>query len=155
VKKSNPDILTKAKKYAFLLLKSRPRSEKELRERLEIKKIDSTIIKEVIGLLKAGKLIDDAQFAKLWIAQRLEKPFGLGKIQEELKLKGIREAIIEKQLNEIRQGYSEEEVVLETAKEKLAKDSGQDLLKAKRKIYSYLLRNGFSEDKVRECMDKL
>ncbi|MDD5166937.1 MAG: RecX family transcriptional regulator, partial [Candidatus Omnitrophica bacterium] len=64
------ETLQKARAYAFLLLKYRLRSEKELGERLEGKKFDEATVKETLAFLKENDFIDDKVFARAWIDSR-------------------------------------------------------------------------------------
>ncbi|MCX5701786.1 MAG: regulatory protein RecX, partial [Candidatus Omnitrophica bacterium] len=96
--KKDKDLEEKAREYAFLLLKFRTRSEHELWGRLKKKKFSPEIIKITLSFLKDKNFIDDNYFAKTWIDSRLKKPFGIRKIREELKLKGIDKEIIESQI---------------------------------------------------------
>lgn len=137
--------LAKAKKYAFLLLRYRPRSEREIYQRLKQKKFEEVVIKETLLFLKGRSLIDDSCFAKDWIESRLKKPFGIKKIREELKLKGISEEIIDSRIQEAEKEYCEEETAGKLARQRFdrLKDVGPQ--KAKRRVLAYLLRRGFSE----------
>ena len=51
---------TKIKSDALRLLSFRPRSEKELRQRLKLKKHPAPLIEEVLDLLKRQGMLDDA-----------------------------------------------------------------------------------------------
>jgi regulatory protein len=155
VKNKNIDALKPAKNYAFLLLKFRPRSEKELYQRLEKKKFDEKIIKETLEFLKDKNFIDDSNFAKTWIESRLKKPLGVHRIRQELNLKGIDRQIIDTQLEEALKGYCEEEIVRQIAKNKFRKLKTIEPLKAKRRIYAYLLRRGFSMQAVADAINSL
>ncbi|MFH0763101.1 MAG: regulatory protein RecX [Candidatus Omnitrophota bacterium] len=145
----------KARLYAFLLLKFRQRSEKELYERLKKKGFKEEIIKEVISFLKERAFIDDKSFARAWINQRLKKPYGLKRICRELKIKGIDGEIVSGILQEVKKGYDEEGVALRLAKDKLGRSKGVEPQKAKKRIFSYLLRRGFSPEVIIECINKL
>lgn len=151
----NPDIRQKARGYAFLLLKFRLRSEKEIYERLKKKKIPEEIIRETLAFLKEKKFIDDNLFAQAWIASRLKKPLGLGRIKEELRIKGIAQEIIDSQLSEIKDGYCEEEIVAAIARQRFAKLKNIDPQKAKRRVYAWFLRRGFSADAVIEAINQV
>ncbi len=147
--------MQKARGYAFLLLKFRQRSRKEIYERLKKKKFDEEIINETISFLKNKGFIDDQLFAKAWIESRIKKPLGLRKIRQELNLKGIDKQIIDSQIGEIKEKYSEEEVVGEIAKKRLSRLKGIDPDNAKRRLYSYLLRRGFSSEIVIDTITRL
>jgi regulatory protein len=155
VKNREGDLSQKAKEYAFLLLKFRLRSEKEIFERLKRKKFPEEIIKETVAFLRQKRFLDDSLFAKAWIDSRLKRPLGLRRIRQELKLKGVERQIIESQIQARTQNYSEEEIVLEIAGEKLNKLKGVDPVKAKRRLYGYLLRRGFSPEVIIDVMGRL
>jgi regulatory protein len=149
------DFQEKAKQYAFLLLKFRLRSKKEIYQRLKKKKFDLQTIEKTISFLKDKGFIDDDYFAKAWIESRLKKPLGLKRLKQELKLKGIDNQIIERQIQQIKKNYSEEDVVLEIACKKMEKLKGVEPQKAKRRLFSYLLRRGFSSDIVMDVLNQL
>jgi regulatory protein len=146
VKNKSTDELKKAKNYAFLLLKFRPRSEKEIYQRLKNKKFNEEIIKNTVAFLKDKEFIDDNYFAKAWIQSRIKRPLGLGKLRAELKVKGVDKEIIDSQIQEIKKDYAEEDIVKAIAKAKISKLKGVEPLKAKRRILGYLLRRGFSAE---------
>lgn len=148
-------MLQKAKNYAFLLLKFRLRSEKEIRERLKKKKFDAQTIDDTLAFLKEKQFIDDNYFTKAWIESRLKKPLGIRRLRQELSIKGIDKEIIESRITEIKANYSEDEVVKQVAEEKLKKIKGIDPRKAKNRIYAYLLRRGFSPEIVIDALNQL
>lgn len=151
----NIDPQEKAKNYAFLLLKFRLRSEKELCARLKKKKFDTGIIQETISFLKDKGFIDDNYFAQAWIESRLKRPLGLRRLRQELRLKGIDKEIIDDQIAKIKKNYSEEDVVLKIIRERIPKLKGLEPQKAKRRLYSYLLRRGFAPEIVIDAMNQL
>lgn len=154
----NPALINsfeKAREYAFFLLKFRLRSENELYIRLKKKKFDDEVIAKTLSFLKEKKFIDDQIFAKSWAEYRIKKPFGLRRIKEELKLKGVAKNIIESQLGEIKEGYSEEEIVSKIAGDKFPKMRGQDAQKAKKRLYGYLFRRGFSPEIILNTLGQL
>lgn len=151
----NKDLLQKTKNYAFLLLKFRLRSEKELYQRLKKKKFDDNVIKRTLSFLKDKGFIDDNIFTKTWIESRLKKPLGLRRLKQELKLKGIDKDIIDNQIEEIKKDYPEEDIVLELAKKRFNKLKGIEPNKAKRRIYAYLLQRGFSPEIIIDVVNQL
>lgn len=152
-KRINP--IEKAKDYAFLLLKFRMRSEKELAARLKKKKFDDEIINETLSFLKDKGFIDDNYFAKTWIESRIKKPLGIRRLKQELKLKGVDKEIIDRQIEEVKKDYSEEDVVLAVVRKKIERLRDIDPYKAKRRIYAYLLRRGFSPEIVMDAVNQL
>jgi len=150
--KINETLLQKARGYAFHLLKFRLRSEKEIYQRLKKKGFQEEIASETVRFLKSKGFIDDEIFARAWVESRIKKPLGLRKIRGELNLKGIDKAIIDSQVNEIKKGYSEPEIVAKIIKDRLRKSEGVETYKAKSRIYGYLLRRGFSSEVIIEAM---
>ncbi|MFA6216249.1 MAG: regulatory protein RecX [Candidatus Omnitrophota bacterium] len=148
------EIVRQAKRYAFLLLKFRQRSEQEIRQRLKKKQFPETVIQETVSFLKDKKFIDDGVFAREWIGSRIKKPMGFRRLREELKRKGIDKEIIDSQLEEIKKGYDEKGIVAEVISNKLHSFKGQDAQKAKRRLYAYLLRRGFSPDIIIEAVNR-
>lgn len=144
--------MEKARRYAFLLLKFRLRSADEIRQRLKKKKFTPQVIEETLSFLKDKAFIDDEHFARAWIESRIKRPLGIRRLKQELQLKGIGQEIIESQIHEIKKDYSEEDVVTRIIQERLEKVKGSDPQKAKRRIYAYLLRRGFSPNIILEAM---
>jgi regulatory protein len=149
------DEITKAKKFVFRLLKYRTRSYKELQERLKAKKFSPDVISQVIDYFDKLGLINDQVFALTWLNSRLGKPLGLRRIFFELKQKGISNEIIEEVQNKIKDNYNEYEVVQRLARDKIDKLKCLDQNKAKRRIYNFLIRRGFSVDIINDVINRL
>jgi len=149
------EALEKARKYAFLLLKFRLRSEKELYGRLKRKKFEEEIITETLFFLKNKGFIDDKIFAKAWAESRIKRPLGLQRIKQELILKGVDKEIIARQISEIKKNYPEAEIVSRIAKERFNRLKNSDPRIASRRVYAHLLRRGFSPDIVMDAISEL
>jgi regulatory protein len=148
------ESFAKARDYAFFLLKFRLRSENELAGRLKLKKIPAETIKEVVSFLKEKRFIDDNVFARAWINSRLKKPLGLRRIKQELRQKGVDKEIIEAQTARL-EDYSEAKTVLDLAEGRLNRLKGIDQASAKRRVYAFLLRRGFSPEVVIDTLNQL
>lgn len=146
--------LEKARNYAFLLLKFRQRSEKELLERLLKKKFSADAAQKTLAFLKERSFVDDASFARAWVASRINKPLGMRRLKRELEAKGVAGSIIKKLFAELTESYSEKEVVLEAVNSRLARLAGVEPKKARQRLYAYLLRRGFSADVVIEVLNQ-
>lgn len=149
------DLPTKARDYAFLLLKYRLRSENELRTRLKRKKFPEEVIAKTISFLKEKEFLNDALFAKSWIDARIKRPLGINRIREELKIKGVSREIIQEQLRQLKEDYREADIVKEVAAERFSRMRKLEPLAAKRRLCGYLLRRGFSPDTVYEALRQL
>ena len=84
---------------ALFFLKFRPRSVFEIEKKLKEKKISEKEIADTIQVLKRNKLLDDAEFAKMWVRDRNRfKPSGSYVLKMELKRLGLSENNIENAL---------------------------------------------------------
>jgi regulatory protein len=152
VNRQAQDPAVKARGYAFLLLKFRPRSEKEIAGRLKKKKFSPQVIRETVLFLKTKDFIDDQHFARAWVDSRRLRNFGPRRIRQELKLKGVAGDIIDQQLAAGLDNYSEKNIVEKLIQNKLRRAKGLEPQKAKRRVYAYLLRRGFSADVILEVL---
>ncbi|MGD9015219.1 MAG: regulatory protein RecX [Candidatus Omnitrophota bacterium] len=139
--------------YAFGLLKYRPRSEYELRQRLKKRGFTEPVIRETLVFLKEKGLVNDCEFARIWIESRIKKPLGIYRLKQELRIKGINKELIEQLIEQVGNRYSEEEVISDLIQRRLEKLKHIEPAKAKRRIFLYLFRRGFSSEKIREALD--
>lgn len=145
---------------ALHFLSFRARSEKEVRDNLLKKKAPPEIIERVIISLKDHKFLNDEDFARQFIEQRLRfKPKSLRIIKMELKQKGVEQEIIEQAFANL-QKNSEEDISqndLESAKKLVEKkiDKYRDLPKqvVYQKLGSFLARRGFDWDTIKKSID--
>ncbi|MCX5712549.1 MAG: regulatory protein RecX [Candidatus Omnitrophica bacterium] len=150
----DPELL-KAKNYAFLLLKYRLRSTEEIRDRLKRKKFSAQAIEATIKDLSASRFLDDEAFAKAWIEYRLNNKIGIRRLRVELGTFGIPKETVSRQLESIKDDYNEEEIIQRVIKQKVRKLASPVDLTAKRRIYAYLLRRGFSPEVVSDNIKQL
>ncbi len=144
-----------ARAYAFLLLKFRLRSESELRTRLRQKNFAEALIQETLNFLREKEFINDQLFAKGWVASRIKRPVGLRRIKQELLYKGLSGEIIQQALSQVEGSYNESQIVNQLAKQRFSKIKGVQPLKAKARVYGFLLRRGFSSEAVTEAIRAL
>ncbi|MCX5693645.1 MAG: regulatory protein RecX [Candidatus Omnitrophica bacterium] len=145
----------KARAYAFLLLKFRLRSENELKARLKQKGFSTELAQATVNFLKDKKFIDDRVFARGWVSSRLKRPLGLRKIRQELMQKGLDKEVISEALAQAKECYNERQLVEQLAQQKFSKLKNIDPLKAKARVYGYLMRRGFSPDIISDVVKEL
>ncbi len=146
----------KALNFSLHLLNFRQRSEKELRDKLELKKFSQDIIDQLFLYLKKLGLIDDVSFAQAWVNTRMMlKPSGLFKLKYELIGKGIRPKIIDEVLDNLKNECNLKEVALGLARKKISASKLGDKNKLKRRLYDYLRRRGFSGEVVFSVMHEV
>ena len=147
--------LAKAKEAIYRLLKFRLRSEKEIRDKLRAKGFADHIIEHSIEYFKNLELMDDRTFAREWITSRLARPFGKNRILYELKEKGIDPEILREELDCATRQYSESDIATALALRQSLKYKNIDRPKMKQRVYSYLLRRGFSSDTIYQALKTL
>ena len=138
-----------------MLLKFRPRSEKEIADKLRRKKFDAAVIGATLDFLREKSFVDDARFAMAWTDSRLKRPLGLRRISRELSAKGIDKGLIESAMQKAREDYNESRIVGKIARDRLARLKGIDPQKAKRRVFAYLLRRGFTPETIIDSMEQL
>ncbi|MFH0877513.1 MAG: regulatory protein RecX [Candidatus Omnitrophota bacterium] len=143
---------SKAKNAALRLLKFRVRSEKEIRDKLKEKGYGIATTNEVVCFLSKVGLIDDALFARLWVESRLKRPFGLRRLKFELKAKGIEKNISENVLQKARESTDEKAVVQSLIRNRLNRMRKIPVQKARARLFGYLIRRGFSPERVIEVL---
>ena len=138
------------------MLNYRERSIKELIDRLSEKHYSSTTISAVIKRLKELDLLDDRKFARLWTRSRVRfKPRSAWLIGRELREKGIAEEVIQQVIEEELTPEQELEAAMNLAEKQARRYRGEDPEKARRKLFAFLARRGFSPDKIWACLGEV
>ena len=147
---------SRARNNAYSLLRLRPRSESEIRQRLRLKCYDDAVISEVVEALERTGDINDVKFAKFWVESRMHmNPVGDVVLKHELKEKGVEDSIIEATLEDKAKNYDEYEVAFNIAREKFERLKKSDRQKAMKRLYDFLLRRGFKYDNVKKIVENL
>ncbi len=144
---SNPDReeeLEEAKSYLRRLLKHRPRTEEEVRERLADRDYSSRVVSDVVTWSRDNGLIDDRLFAEYYVEDRLQnKPMGRSGMYKELLDHGLEAELAREVLDEKVSTPDEETRCRELARKRLSRYE-EDEVKAKfRKTLGFLERRGF------------
>ena len=137
------------------MLKFRLRTERELASRMKQKKFPPEVISRTIDFLKDKKFINDGIFARAWIDSRLKRSMGLRRVKNELKLKGMPSALIDQSIAQVKELYSEDEIVADIIRRKIGSMKDLDPLKAKQRIYAFLIRRGFSADAIMDNLNQI
>jgi len=144
------------------LLSYRIRTEKEVSDRLNIylfklklENAQTSRIKEnILSKLNALNLINDAEFAKTYVSQKIEsnKPLSNRQIKYKLYRKGISSELIDKYLPK-EKFESEFERAQKVVNKKFKTLQGFTKNEIKKKIYSYLSQKGFPSDVIYAVID--
>jgi len=146
-RKRDPEFI-KARRFVFRLLKHRLRSVQEIRIKLREKGMPEQIREAIIHNFLTNGLLDDRLFTRAWIHSRLKKPIGITRIHRELKKKGIPPDIIGQETERALNEYDEFDVIRQLAQHRLRQYRHLNQTKARRRLYAYLIRRGFSSDLI-------
>ncbi len=147
------DQASRATEAALVFLSYRPRSEKEVRDRLRRGGYEPDAIEHAIGRLHEWRYLDDADFARRWVENRTaHRPRGKRLLQQELRHKGIdgemaRDAIDDADLDET--GAAEA-----LARRRLPSYAGGEPAAIRRRLGAYLARRGYGYDVIRIALDR-
>ena len=146
------DSLDKAYEKAARFIGYRPRSILEVRNRLIKYGIESEVIEKVISRLQAKNVLNDTDFALLWVENRRTfRPRGKLLLRKELLAKGINDSDIEIALSEV----DELADARQLAYSKLSKYDGLSLDFLRKKIWSLLSRRGFDYSVVNDLVREI
>jgi regulatory protein len=127
---------------ALHFLDFRPRTEKEIRQRLTLKGFDLFEIDSVLERLKKANLVQDQQYARMWIENRNEfHPRSKRLMRYELRNKGISDQQIDAALEASKDDRELATLAAEKYARKLDPQDRQDFRK---RLTAFLARRGFS-----------
>jgi regulatory protein len=152
------EALTRSDRYqrclnaAIRYLGYRPRSEAEVRQRLQRHGFDSDSINKTITRLKEQGLVDDAAFARFWKENRETfSPRSRWLTGQELKRKGLDNNVIEQVVGEVDDSDSAYRAALGKAR-RLSSSDYQDF---RRRLGEYLRRRGFDYQVINDIVARI
>ena len=141
---------------ALKFLSYRPRSEKEIRDKLRRKKASEEIINKIISRLKENNFLNDEEFAKWWIEQRTNfKPRSVRLIKIELKQKGIDKELIDETIDHLPSTIDDLSSAKKLIEKRLPRYKNLTPDKKFQKIARYLSSKGFDYDIIKEIFKDL
>ncbi len=158
------DVGWKAREAALNLLSHRQRSRTELRDRLVRKGYAPEIAEDVVGDMVERGYLDDAAFAESFVRDRVRlRPRGRRRLLDELRTKGVTEAIAGKAVEQVfgQEDVSDTELASQAARAWARRSlrgpasslSREERDRARRRLYAYLARRGFAGEPLRRAMD--
>ncbi|MFC7679531.1 regulatory protein RecX [Paenibacillus sp. GCM10028914] len=139
---------------ALRFLERKPRTAKEIAQRLSQKGMTADGIEKTIIRLQQERLVDDELYAKQWAEQRITRQKkGRMWVKQELRQKGIENELIAEALSEVSE-EDEFNSAYTIGKKKWQQVKG-DALERKRKTGAFLMRRGFTGEKVRKVINRL
>jgi regulatory protein len=158
--RSPPDAATSLE-VALRFLGSRPRTERELTDRLRRAGAEDATVEATIDRLRELRYVDDAAFARWWSEQRdRHAPRGRRLIEAELRQRGVPREVIEQLRDEPAERLPEDAALPETDDDRAAVALEQHLRgrpmpddpKALQRLGMFLMRRGFDPETVRRTI---
>jgi regulatory protein len=133
-------------------LGARPRSEREIRDRLARHEFDAQVVDRVIERLRRLKLVDDAAFAAYWVEQRsTHRPRGARLLKQELRQKGVSGDLLDEALPP----EDDEAGAYRAAQRKAESLRALDERTFKQRLGAFLQRRGYGYETVRPVVNRL
>lgn len=137
---------------ALRLLSYRLRSEKELRQRLRRRGVETSLIDEIVEKLKAQGYVNDVAFSQAWVEMREQtSPRSKRLLAWELRGKGVSGETAEAAMAE----HSDEEAAYRAGLKRARSLQAAEPQEFRRRLGDFLLRRGFSWDIVRQTTERL
>ena len=148
------DELDKAVNKALAFLTVRPRSIREVRDRLKEKEVLPETIDAVIERLAGWGYIGDEGFARYWVENRgVNQPRGKRLLRQELWRKGVERETVEQVLEHAT--IDEDGDALAIARKRLGQLRMHDEQTQRRRLSSYLQRRGYDWPTTKRALDAL
>jgi regulatory protein len=149
-----------ARQVALRFLSHRPRTQREIRDRLREEECDDTVIAETLGELERAGLVNDRAFAEAFIRdQTLRRPSGSRLLRQKLLLLGVERTIVDEVI-QAAAGATGEREAAEQAAEKLLQRAQtprtpEEVRKLRTKIAGALGRRGFTWDVIGDVLRRM
>ncbi len=145
------DLRQSAYKYASY----KPRTEKEVRDKLMQKGFSHEEIKEALQFLEKFEFLDDAKYAENFIKEKLKlKNFGEFRMKMELIKRGIHRDLAEKSVSKYYPQDDEYEIAKAAAEKKITQILRKPEEKRWNSLSGYLQRQGFGWDVIKKICDE-
>lgn len=142
---------------AVKLLAAKPRSVRELRERL-LEKLwtNASIVDEVLEKLKDYKYLDDEQFARdVALSKLRQKPQGKRRLQQTMSQKKLDKEFVETAITEAFEKLPEDQLIDQAIEKRLRLRGEPATRDEMKKLYDHLLGQGFGYDLIRDKLNSL
>ncbi len=147
------DDFEKAKLSAVNLLSYRPRSVREIADRLKQKGWSEDIAERVTDLLLEKGYLNDAEFAAVFAKEKVKnKCLGPVALKSELFKTGVAPSIIEETVESIYGDFPPEELILRLLKKRGVDSGGTVSGKEKQRLINFLRRKGFTWSQMEQSI---
>jgi regulatory protein len=139
---------------ALRFLAYRPRSTREVTDRLRHHGYSDQAIDGAIEKLRGWRYLDDREFARFWVENRLEyRPAGSRRLLQELRQKGVEGEVVEETIEAVE--VDELPAAIELARKRAERLRGLDPLTRRRRLAGFLQRRGYGWDIVKPAIDQV
>lgn len=146
------DRIDRALECALRIVALRPRSEREIGDRLARRGFGPDIVEHVVATLRKRGLADDVAFARFWLDARDRlRPRSRRLMELELKQKGIDADTIAEALA----GLDDAQAAYRAAQKRIRSLSGLGYGDFRRRLGSHLQRRGFSHAVIARTIDRV
>ena len=141
----------RALEFALRLLSYRPRSEREIRDRLKRRWFSRPVINGTVDRLRELGYVDDAAFARYWAESRQAlRPQSGRLLAVELRRQGVDKETVLQATADI----SEEDAAYEAAARRLKALRGLERQPFRERLGRFLTRRGFAYDVARRTIER-
>jgi regulatory protein len=146
------EAIESAYQRALNFLSYRPRSQAEVIRNLRKHNTPEDQIEIVLERLLTNKLVDDENFAQLWVENRSDfRPRGAYKLRMELRQKGISESIIDEAID----GIEEDKLAYQAARKRAERFKDLAWVDFRKKLSGFLSRRGFRYEIISNTISKV
>lgn len=154
------EALVQTRSAAMRLLARRPRSERELRDRLRLKEFADADIAQVLEDLRRAGLVNDAEFARTWIRNTLTlRPLGEIQMRQKLLLAGVDRGIVDEAIRAELGAVDNDAIARTLVSRYLARSAGRssaaDIPRRRRLAAAMLARRGYAWPVIQRVLKSL
>jgi len=148
---------TRTMNRAVKLLAAKPRSVRELRERLLEKAwTNGEIVDAVLEKLKGYKYLDDEQFARdAALSQLRQRPQGKRRLEQTMSRKKLDREVVATAISNALEAMPEDQMIDAAIAKRLRLKGKPETREDTKKFYDYLTRQGFGYDLIRDKLSAL
>lgn len=134
-----------AHEAALRLLSHRPRSEREMSQRLRQRRLPANVVQDEIERLRRAGLLDDEAFARAWVDDRqTSAPRGQRLLRSELLSRGVQNGIADEAVEPV----DDRAAALAVARGRARRLEGLDYQQFRKRLAGFLQRRGFGYEEV-------
>ncbi|HXH10509.1 MAG TPA: regulatory protein RecX [Alphaproteobacteria bacterium] len=153
---SDDQALKQAQQQAYRLLSYRSRTARELRDRLQQRGFEPSVVDEVVQRLEDDGYLNDRRLAEDWARYRLQtKPMGRRRLAVELQRRGLERTLIEEVLRAVYAESDEASLAEQAAKKRLRRLSGPPSPREYQRLVRYLEGQGFDTSVIKSVVAAL